>query len=367
MSKTMRELLIGLAGVIVALATGALVILARGQDPLTAYAALATGAFGTWSDFLTSLHNSVPLILTGLAAALAFGSGVMNLGQQGQFLFGALACAVLGIFVPLPAVAAIPLALAVSVTAGVLWAWFPAWLKIRFRMDEFITTLMLNFVALYFSTYVISYPLMDPKAYTPMTVPIRPEYHLATLNEMSELNVGFFLVLAVIGLVWAFARYTRSGYEWRMMGLNPLFARQGGVDIARNLVGVMLFGGALSGLAGGLAVMGGIQHRFIDGISANYAWDGVMIAMIAKNGIIGTVLYALFFGALQSGSLSLEFMAGIPSEFAMVLESLIVLSVIATNVVLQRAAVRWSTRQAESRLRSIGRESERSASGVSTD
>ncbi len=343
LKQAAREFLIGLAGVVLAMAAGAAVILSRGQDPFAAYGALFVSAAGTVPDLLTSINNSIPLILTGLSAALAFGSGVTNLGQQGQFLFGAMAAALAGIFLPLPRVGALAVGIGAALVFGALWAWLPAWLKVRRRMDEFITTLMLNFVALFFTTYLIGYPLMDPAAYTPMTVPVRPEAQLPALSEMSELNAGVFLVGLAVILVWAFARYTRRGYEWRMMGLNPLFARLGGVDAARSLTGVMLVGGALAGFAGGLAVMGGMQHRFVDGISANYAWDGIMVAIIAKNSIIGTVLYGLFFGALQSGSLGLEFAAGVPSEFITVLESLIVLLVIASNVVLPRLFVRIDT------------------------
>lgn len=343
LGRAAKEFLIGMAGITLAMAAGAIVILARGQDPIAAYEALFLSAAGTLPDLLTSLNNSIPLILTGLSAALAFGSGAINLGQQGQFLFGAMATALAGMYLPLPRVPALVVGIAAALSFGALWAWLAAWLKVRHRMDEFITTLMLNFVALFFTTYLISYPLMDPEAYTPMTIPIRPEAQLLPLTEMSELNSGVFLVIVVIALVWAFARYTRRGYEWKMVGLNPLFARLGGVDTARTLTGVMLVGGALAGFAGGLAVMGGVQHRFVEGISANYAWDGIMVAIIAKNGILGTVLYGLFFGALQSGSLGLEFAAGVPSEFITVLESLIVLLVIASNVVLQRVVIRLGT------------------------
>lgn len=339
-ARAVQEFLTGAAGIALAMAVGAVVILSRGQDPIAAYEALFISAAGTTPDLLTSINNAIPLILTGLSAALAFGSGVTNLGQQGQFLFGAMAAALVGIFVPLPRIPALAVGIGTALLFGALWAWLAAWLKVRHRMDEFITTLMLNFVALFFTTYLISYPLMDPKAYMPMTVQIRPEAYLTPLTEMSELNTGVFLVVVAVALVWAFARYTRRGYEWKMVGLNPLFARLGGVDAGKTLTGVMLAGGALAGLAGGLAVMGGVQHRFVDGISANYAWDGIMVAIIAKNGIIGTLLYGLFFGALQSGSLGLEFSAGVPSEFITVLESFVVLLVIASNVVLPRVAAR---------------------------
>jgi simple sugar transport system permease protein len=135
------------------------------------------------------------------------------------------------------------------------------------------------------------------------------------------------MIIAFVVIYFVFNRL-RAGYEWRITGLNSLFARLGGIKIDKNYVTVMLVTGALAGLAGGLVVMAG-PHRFLKGLGANYAWDGVMIAVVANNGLIGTLLYGLFFSAMQTGSLGMELITAVPREFIQVLQAVTVLVIVA--------------------------------------
>jgi simple sugar transport system permease protein len=137
-------------------------------------------------------------------------------------------------------------------------------------------------------------------------------------------------MLLAAGVVWfVFNRWT-AGYEWRMSGQNSLFARLGGCNIEKNFIAVMLVTGALAGLAGGLVVMAG-PHRFIRGLGANYAWDGIMIAIVANNGILATLLYGLFFSAIQTGALGMELITAVPSEISQVLQAVLVLVIVASR------------------------------------
>ena len=151
-------------------------------------------------------------------------------------------------------------------------------------------------------------------------------------------------MLAVVALMWFVFNRTRAGYEWRIGGQNSLFARLGGCAVNRNFVLVMLLTGALAGLAGGLLIMGG-PHRFLRGLGANYAWDGVMIAIVANNSLLGTLFYGLFFSAIQTGALGMELITDVPSEIALVLQGVLVLVIVASREALHQVADRISVRR----------------------
>jgi simple sugar transport system permease protein len=228
---------------------------------------------------------------------------------------------------------------------GALWSGIAALMRRFFSMDEFITTLMLNMIADFFTYWAISYPFFDKTAYSPMT----PQIDKAGwLPEFGNFNTNILVMVLVFVAVWfIFTRFT-AGYEWRLTGQNSIFARLGGCKIDKNYVTVMLLTGALAGLAGGLVVMAG-PHRFLKGLGANYAWDGVMIAMVANNDLIGTLLYGLFFSSLQTGAVGMELITAVPSEFIQVLQSVIVLVIVAgrgmLDIVLDKTQIKRKARE----------------------
>ncbi len=323
-----KQLTTGMIGIIVSFIVGIIIMALQGYNPFLSYFQLFNYSLFSKFALFTTLNKAAPLILTGLSAAIAFGSGLVNLGQPGQFLIGAMSVTVAGLYIDLPAPIMIPLLILIALIAGALYAGIAAFLKIRFKMDEFITTLMLNFLAQFFTLYLISKPLLDKKMFSPMTPMINKG---GWFPQFSGLNSSFFL--AVIGLIVMYIiwQYTKVGYEWNIMGQNSLFAKVGGCDNDKNFLRVMLISGALAGLAGATMVLGGMQHRFVKGIGASYAWDGVMIAIVANNGILGTGLYALFFAMLQTGAMGMELETAVPSEFVLVLQAFTVLFVVASR------------------------------------
>lgn len=336
-----QKLLNGLAGVIVAMLLGAIVMLVQGYNPIDTYIALFDYSLGDWYSLSTMLRNSVPLVLTGLSASVAFASGPVNLGQPGQLLIGALFATVVGLYLDLPPYLMLPLMLLAAMLGGMVWSGAAALMKRWFNMDEFITTLMLNMIADYFTYWAISYPFFDASAYSPMTPQISKN---GWMPEFGHFNTNVIVMVITIAIVWFVFTKTTAGYEWRISGKNSLFARLGGVRTEKNYLAVMLLTGALAGLAGGLVVMAG-PHRFIKDIGANYAWDGVMIAMVANNGIIATVLYGLFFATLQTGALGMELITDVPSELIMVLQAVIVLVVVAGRGYLEILMRKFAERQ----------------------
>jgi len=319
------KLVNGLVGILLAMLLGAVVMVVQGYHPVETYVALFNYSLGDWYSFSTMLRNSVPLILTGLSASVAFASGPVNLGQPGQLVIGALFATVGGLYLDLPAYLMIPVLIILAMLGGAIWSGLAALMKHWFNMDEFITTLMLNMIADFFTYWAISYPFFDNTAYSPMTPQINEG---GWLPKFGDFNSNVIIMVVTFLIVWFVFTRTSSGYEWRISGQNSLFARLGGVKINKNYIMVMLLTGALAGLAGGLVVMAG-PHRFIKDIGANYAWDGVMIAMVANNGIIATLLYGLFFATLQTGAIGMELITAVPSELIMVLQAVIVLLVVA--------------------------------------
>lgn len=320
-----KKLLSGILGIFVALLLGAVIMLFQGYDPLETYSALfGYSLFGLY-PLATTLRNSVPLILTGLSASVAFASGPVNLGQPGQLLIGALFATVGGLYIHLPPLLMVPVLLLLAMLGGALWSGIAALLKRLFNMTEFITTLMLNMIADFVTYWAISIPFADRTAFSPMTPPIDVN---GWMPEFGDFNTNVIVMLLAFVVIWfVFTRFT-AGYEWRITGQNSIFARIGGCKIDKNYMTVMLVTGALAGLAGGLVVMAG-PHRFLKGLGANYAWDGVMIAMVANNGLFATLLYGFFFSALQTGALGMELITAVPIEFIQVLQSMIVLVIVA--------------------------------------
>ncbi len=336
-----QKVLNALIGILVALLLGAILLVLQGYNPLETYQALFQFSLFGYYPFATTLRNAVPLVLPGLSAAIAFASGVVNLGQPGQLVMGALFATVGGLYLNLPPALMIPVLALLAMLGGMLWAGIAALLRRFFDMSEFIVTLMLNMIADYFTAWAITEPFKDPTAFSPMTPQIAASGWLPKWGEFNSMIL--FMFAAVLVSWFVFSRW-KAGYEWRMTGQNALFARLGGCDINRNFISVMLMTGALAGLAGGLVVMGS-THRFIRGLGANYAWDGVMIAIVANNGILATFLYGLFFSAIQTGALGMELITSVPNEISQVLQAVLVLVIVASREYLNTLVDQWSARR----------------------
>ena len=320
-----RKILINVVGILLAFVLGALVMVFQGKNPLEAYYQLFAYSLGSPTKIAYTLNKSVPLILTALSATVAFASGPVNLGQPGQLLMGALFATVGGMYINLPPVLMIPLLLLLAMLGGALWSGIAALCKHFFNMSEFITTLMLNMIAELFTLWAISYPLFEKNANHPQTPLIAKS---GWMPEWGSFGSNVVVMILAFIIIWFIVNRTTSGYEWRISGQNSLFSRLGGVNVKKNYLAVMLLTGALAGLAGGLVIMSG-PHRFIKDIGGNYAWDGIMIAMVANSGVFLTLVFGLFFAILQTGALGMELQVEVPRELIKVLQAIIVLIVVA--------------------------------------
>ncbi len=309
---------------VVALLMGALVMELSGKDAVEAYKVLFTSALGSKTAIANTLLAATPLIFSGLGAAVAFRAGVFNVGVEGSIYVGAFAAAWVGFtFLELPGVLLIFLCFLAAAIVGGLWCYFPGVLKARLNVDEIVSTIMFNYVAILFTSYLVNYPFLVPGLANAMSAEVAPQALLARLAPPSQLNASFILAVIAALIVAFLVRRMRLGYELRTVGDNPLFARWSGMPVPVVIEKVMFISGLLGGLAGAGQVLG-VNYRFIAGFSPGYAFTGLAIALLARNSPIGTLLGALLFGILRSGSVTMEIFTDVPRDLITVLEATVI-------------------------------------------
>ena len=311
--------------VIAALLIGALIMIVNGKSPVEGYGALVAGALGSKYNLATTLAKTVPLILTGLATAVSFRSGIYNIGGEGQLYLGAFASAYIGFtFAQLPGFLGITMAVVAAAAVGGLYAYIPAILKVRYKIDEVITTIMMNSIAILFTDYLVNYPFAAARGKMGGTDMIGEAYKLTRLVKLSKLNTSIFMTALIAIGIYYFMQKTSIGYELKMVGQNAAFANYGGIPSKKRMILAMVLSGALCGIAGSFEVLGS-HYRFLQNISPGYAFDGMLVSLIVKNNPVGVVFMAMFFGILKTGSITMEHTTAIPSELVLVIQSIIIL------------------------------------------
>jgi ABC-type uncharacterized transport system permease subunit len=335
--RFLRELLFPLIAVVAAFAVGAVVVLAVGDNPITTYALLIGSAF-TWPDGIGyTLFYATPLIFTGLAVAVAFRCGLLNIGAEGQLYAAAFMTAWVGItLASWPAWLLVPLCFLTALLAGGVWGGVPGVLKARFGAHEVITTIMMNFIAVALASYFTQYHYKPPGDPILETVPIGEGAHIARLGrfipglpERIPLNLAFPLALLACLLVYLFLWRTRWGYEIRATGANPAAAQYGGIATGKQIVLAMSISGALAGLVAVNEVLG-YRYRYYDSFSAGYGFTGIAVALLGRNHPGGVILASLLFGALLRGGLFVDiFTEHVSKDLVLVLQGIIILFVAA--------------------------------------
>jgi simple sugar transport system permease protein len=324
-----------------ALIVGAIIMEISGKDSRQAYHVLWDSAVGTSRARANALLAATPIIFTGLATAVAFRSGIFNVGVEGSLYMGAFAAAWVGFtFVDLPGLILIVLALLAACLAGGLWGLIPGYLKARLRVDEIVTTIMLNYVAMLFTSYLVRGPFYLPGMSNAMSEKIAPQAVLPRLVERSQLNASLLIALVCVGVVALVMYRTTLGYELRTVGSNPLFARWSGLPVAGTILKVMFLSGMLGGLAGAGQVLG-VHQRFVANFSRGFGFDGVTIALLGRNSPLGVLIAALLFGALRSGGATMELFTDVPRDLVDIIQAVIIFFV---AIDLSLDALRWRRR-----------------------
>ncbi len=308
----------------------ALALGAAGYDAGAAMRALWMGSLGSGYALLSaSLVRATPLILTGLAVALAFRASVWNIGAEGQLLAGAAAATIVALGMPMvPRILLVPVTLLAGAIAGALWAGIAAVLRRRFAVLEVISTIMLNFVALYVVGYLVRGPLQEPTHAYPQSSSIAEHARLPLLVSGTRLHLGFVIALIAAVAQWWVLRATAAGFRVRASGDGPAAAESAGsIDVARITERVFLVSGALAGLAGAIEV-GGVTFALYENLSPGYGYTAIAVALLARLDALGVVATGILFGALESGALAMQREAGVPSVVVSVVEAAVVLLVL---------------------------------------
>ena len=313
-----------LAVLITLLVTSALFLIA-GANPFEAYAQYLLVPLTTQFTLLEALVAATPILLTGTAVAIAFRAGFWNIGAEGQLLAGAVAAAGIGPLVgDLSPWLAIPLMLAGGALAGAAWVLVPALLRVRLGIDEVVTTLLLNPVALLLVNALLNGPWRDPVSGFPQSPRIAASAFFPTLIPKSRLSLGFVVALVVIVVTWFVLTRTAAGLRMRAVGLSPHAARFAGINVERTLLRVALVSGAIAGIAG-VVLVGGIQHRLTAGISSGFGYTGIVVAMLGGLTMPGVLLAGLLLGDLSVGANSASRTLGIPSQLGDVVQGMLLL------------------------------------------
>jgi ABC-type uncharacterized transport system permease subunit len=314
------------------LATGTVGLLAlTGFDVARAFAALLRGSVGSWYAIGSgTLIRATPLVLTGLAVALAFRAGVFNIGAEGQFIMGAIAATAIALATgALSALVALPLVLVAGALAGGAWASIAALLRARFHVLEVISTIMLNFVAGYAVSYLVRGPLQEPTHVYPQTETISAATQLPRLASGTRLHAGFLIACVACVAVWWYVRFTAGGFRVRAVGANASAARSAGqIDVARVASSTFIASGALAGLAGAIEVSG-VTYALYENISPGYGYTAIAVALLARLDALGVLGTGIVFGALEAGAAAMQRDAGVPSVVVTVIEACVILALVA--------------------------------------
>ena len=343
----------GLARSILSIAVGLLtagvLVQISGYNALDAFSALWSGSTGLAAgppaapsdlalgnghisifQLAQSLAKVTPLLFCGLAVALALRAGMFNIGAQGQMTVGALASASVGMIgasaAQLPPIVHIPITLLAGALAGGAWGALPGLLKAIRGVHEVISTIMLNFIGINIVSYFVSHNLKDPHSQNLQTPPMSAASWLAPLAPHSNLTLGLVLGIACAAAMTFLIARTSAGYAIRAVGLSPEAAEAAGISTKRTIVFTMALSGALAGLAGAVEVMS-VHHRYVDGVAGSYGFDGIDVALLGGLGGGGSIISALFFGMLATGSDRMQALTSVPAPVSVVVQSIVIIFV----------------------------------------
>ena len=337
----------------VALAVGAVMLLLLGANPLRAYGAMVEGAFGSGNALAETAVKAVPLLLVGLGICIAFRANVINIGGEGQMILGAIFATVVGLSLPdWPGWIVITLAILAGFIGGGLWGAIPGALKAYFGVNEILSTIMMNAIAIQIMNYLLRGPMIDPAqaeqaSKIPQTAALADAFRLPRLVP-TRLHLGAAIAIGLAILVYILLWRTTLGYRIRAVGQNPDASRYGGIRVRRQIVIALMLSGAFAGLAGVMQVYG-LNYRLITdgsatGFTASAGFNGIVAALFGQLHPLGTIPASFFFGALIVGANQLQRIMQVPSSFILALNGLVVIFVVSSDIW-------WRRRQRQRKLK----------------
>ncbi|OBR68454.1 branched-chain amino acid ABC transporter permease [Paenibacillus oryzae] len=330
------SLLVPLVSILLGLLVGALAMLAGGYDPLLAYGSLFKRVFGSSYHMGETIRAITPLIFTGLAVAFAFRTGLFNIGVEGQFIMGMTGATLIGVLLDLPWYLHGPLAILTGALFGGLWAGLVGYLKAKRGVNEVISSIMLNWTALYLANYIVTKFLLEPGQQKSRNVhesALMSIDWLVQLMDKARMHWGTFVALACVLVFYILLWRTKQGYELRAVGHNPDAALYAGMNVNRTIVKSMFISGVFAGLGGVFEILGVFGNQTVLAASVGYGFDGIAVALLGGNTPIGVLLGAVLFGGLSYGSNGMSFGAGVPSEIVRIVIGSVIFFVAAHGIV----------------------------------
>jgi simple sugar transport system permease protein len=345
--------LLPLFAVVLAFLVGASMLLVLGANPVTAYSALLDGAFGSVNALAETIVKAIPLLLVGVGITIAFRAKVINIGGEGQMVAGALAATAVALAFPdLPPIVIIPATLLVGFVTGGLYGAIPGILKAYFQVNEILSTIMLNIVAVQAMNFLLRGIMIDPKEIEvgtriPQTMRLTPSADLPILIPGTRLHAGVIIAILAAIAVYIFLWRTTLGYRIRAVGLNSDASRYAGIPVKRYIVLALTLSGAFAGLAGAIVVFGSESHRMVTdgstvGFTGSAGFNGIVAALFGGLHPIGTIPASFLFGALLVGANRMQRVVQVPSALITALNGLVVIFVVSTE--------HWRNRQSTGRV-----------------
>ncbi|KGN40301.1 ABC transporter permease [Knoellia aerolata] len=326
-----------------------IIITALGHDPTEAFRAVLTNSFRNQTGFVQTLHKWAPLTLLSLAFAIPLGAGRFNIGGEGQMILGTVGAAAVGITMSeLPMVILLPLVILVGILAGAVWAAISAWLMESFKINEILSTVLLNFVSFEVLDYVASVVWSDPGAGGAVTLPVGEGAVLPGIGR-PPMHTGVLIVVLVSVVAAVMAKRSVAGFELRAVGLNERASRLHGIRTGRVAVTSMVVAGALAGLAGAIEVAG-VHQRTLEGVQSNFLLLGIIIGLIARGSLTAVPFVAFGIAVLEVGAGSMQRVSGAPVEIVLILEGLILLFLLMSDVATERFRRARASRAAKGAL-----------------
>lgn len=326
LTKSLGSFLVPLLSIMLALIIGMIIMIILGANPITALQFLAKGAFGTKANIGTTLTKATPLMFCALCACFAYKCGVFNLGGEGQFIIGSVACYYVAYCSGITGLPGILLSLFAGALAGGVWGMIPGILKITRGQNEMIISIMLNYVATLFMGVVYTNWLRDESV--PQTLPVPDSVMLPRVFDGMRFTWAFIIALVVGLLLYYFLFWTSNGFKLRAVGYNMTASRFNGFPIKRFILTSFIISGAVAGLGGGAELLG-TQFRLINGFGAGYGFDGVAMALIGQLHPIATMVVTIFFAALRAGSTTMQAATGVPTSVSDIIQALVIVFTVA--------------------------------------
>ena len=331
-SELIFRILTPVAAIIFALIVGAIVIAVIGVNPLIAYKELIIGAFGSGYSVSEIFVRAMPLAFAGLAVAFAYRGGLMNIGAEGQIYVGALGATLVALFFTgLPSFVIVILTILASAIFGGIWALIPAILKAKWNVNEFVNTVMMNYIGIYLVNFLISSPLREKQVTNyPQTAIFDSTAWMPNLISGTRLSIGLLILIGLAVVVYILLWHTSFGYQIRVIGFNRKASLYSGMNGTKLLIMNFIIAGALAGVGGGIEATG-IQHRLISNFSPGYGYTGITVALIGRNHPFGVIIAALFFGVLRVGSRAMESYAKVPYSVNTIIEAVALIAILSSD------------------------------------